>query len=142
LPKGRRRFPEKRERVLDSHALLAFLEREEGSESVEAALRSARSRGKPLIMNDINIGEVYYTISRERSEESARSFLVHLERLPIRAVSNSLSDVLEAARIKARFAVSYADAFAVATAIRENAVVMTGDPEFEEVESLVTVEWL
>lgn len=93
-------------------------------------------------MNDINVGEVYYTIARERSDESARSFLVHLERLPIRTVSNSLSDVLEAARIKARFAVSYADAFAVATAIKENAVVMTGDPEFEEVESLITVEWL
>jgi len=139
LPKGRRKL---RERVLDSHALLAFLERERGSASVEAALRSARAKGTPLLMNDINVGEVYYTIARERSDESARSFLAHLERLPIRTVSNSLSDVLEAARIKARFALSYADAFAVATAIRENAVVMTGDPEFKEVESLVTVEWL
>jgi hypothetical protein len=30
----------------------------------------------------------------------------------------------------------------VSAAIRENAVVMTGDPEFEGVESLVIVEWL
>jgi predicted nucleic acid-binding protein len=135
-------LPAKRARLLDSHALLAFLERERGSESVKAALKAARATGIHLLMNDINVGEVYYTIARERSDESARSFLAHLERLPIRTVPNSLSDVLEAARIKARFAVSYADAFAVATAIREKAAVMTGDPEFKAVEGLVAIEWL
>jgi ribonuclease VapC len=93
-------------------------------------------------MNDINVGEVFYTIARERSQESAQCFLTHLERLPIETVSNSFADVLEAARIKARFAISYADAFAVATAIKEKAVVMTGDPEFKQVESLVQIEWL
>jgi ribonuclease VapC len=129
-------------RLLDAHALLAFLERERGSESVKAALKSARATGTHLLINDINVGEVYYTIARERSDESARSFLAHLERLPIRTVSNSLSDVIEAAGIKARFAVSYADAFAVATARRAKAVVMTGDPEFKAVEGLVAIEWL
>lgn len=135
-------MPAKKPRLLDSHALLAFLERERGSESVKAALESARAAGTRLLINDINVGEVYYTIARRRSHESAQSFLAHLERLPIKTVSNSFTDVLEAARIKARFAVSYADAFAVATAIKERAVVMTGDPKFEQVESLVTIEWL
>jgi ribonuclease VapC len=50
--------------------------------------------------------------------------------------------VLEAARLKGRFLVSYADAFALATAIRMNAVIVTGDPEFRRVEHLVTVNWL
>ncbi len=50
--------------------------------------------------------------------------------------------VLEAARIKTQFPVSYADAFAVATAIKERAVLMTGDPELKHVEALVTIEWL
>ncbi|MBI3184359.1 MAG: hypothetical protein HYZ28_19670 [Myxococcales bacterium] len=36
---------------------------------------------------------------------------------------------LEAARQKARYAISYADAFVVATARQEKAVVLTGDPE-------------
>jgi ribonuclease VapC len=57
-------------------------------------------------------------------------------------VSNSFTDVLEAARIKARLPISYADAFAVATAQRERAVIVTGDPEFRKVEHLVTVKWL
>ncbi len=49
---------------------------------------------------------------------------------------------LEAAKIKADFPMAYADAFAVATAVRENATVVTGDPEFAMVEHLVKIDWL
>ena len=44
--------------------------------------------------------------------------------------------------IKAGHALSYADAFAAALARSLNAVLITGDPEFRSVESLVRVEWL
>ena len=44
--------------------------------------------------------------------------------------------------LKLGFPISYADAFAVATAIRMNAAIVTGDPEFRRVEQLVTVNWL
>lgn len=50
--------------------------------------------------------------------------------------------VLDAAHIKAHHPISYADAFAVALAVRESAIVLTGDPEFEAVKTLVEVEWL
>jgi ribonuclease VapC len=50
--------------------------------------------------------------------------------------------ILDAAHIKAQHALSYADAFAVASAFRENAIVLTSDPEYKTVEDLVTVEWL
>jgi ribonuclease VapC len=50
--------------------------------------------------------------------------------------------VIEAARIKAHHPLSFADCFAVATAARENAIVVTGDPEFKAVEKLVEIEWL
>ena len=49
---------------------------------------------------------------------------------------------LEAAHIKASHPLSYADAFVVAVAINQKAIVLTGDPEFESVETLVNVEWL
>ena len=93
-------------------------------------------------MNEMNIGEVYYVTARERSFEQAEDFLNRFETLPIQPVANSFDQVLEAARIKARFPISYADAFAVATAIRMNAVVVTGDPEFRRVERLVKIDWL
>lgn len=41
----------------------------------------------------------------------------------------SESRVLEAARIKARYPMAFADAYAVATALGHDAVILTGDPE-------------
>jgi predicted nucleic acid-binding protein len=49
---------------------------------------------------------------------------------------------MAAARLKARHTISYADAFAVALAQELGAPVVTGDREFEHVESLVEVLWL
>ena len=135
-------MPEKRRSLLDSFALLAFLNRERGFEKVRTLLRTAESSAEPLLMNEINIGEVYYITAKDRSMEQAEEFLHRLETLPIQPVSNSFADVLEAARIKARFPISYADAFAVATAMRMNAVVVTGDREFQAVPHLVTIDWL
>lgn len=132
----------RRKSVLDSFAVLAFLGRERGFGKVRDLLRDAARSGEPLLMNEINIGEVYYVAARERSFERAEDFLHRLELLPIRAVPNSFPEVLEAARIKARVPISYADAFAVATAVRFGATVVTGDPDFHKVEDLVPVEWL
>ena len=49
---------------------------------------------------------------------------------------------LAAAHLKAQHPISYADAFVVALAQQMQATLLTGDPEFSQVESLVAVEWL
>jgi predicted nucleic acid-binding protein len=49
---------------------------------------------------------------------------------------------MEASEIKAQYPIAYADAFAVATARRETARIITGDPEFEKVQHLVEIQWL
>ncbi len=135
-------MPARRRSVLDSFAMLAFLNKERGFEKVKSLLRAAETTSEPLLMNEINIGEVYYVTAKDRSMDRAEEFLHRLETLPIQPVSNSFADVLEAARIKARFPISYADAFVVATAVRMNAAVVTGDPEFQSVPHLVTIVWL
>jgi len=50
--------------------------------------------------------------------------------------------IWKASEIKAEYAISYADCFAAATALRYEAAVLTGDREFKKIESLVSVEWL
>jgi len=122
--------------------MLAFLNRERGFEKVKSLLQTAEASGEPLLMNEINIGEVYYVAAKDRSMAQAEEFLHRLETLPIQPVPTSFADVLEAARIKARFPISHADAFAVATAMRMNAAVVTEDLEFRSVEHLVTIDWL
>jgi predicted nucleic acid-binding protein len=129
-------------KVLDSFALLAFLNKEAGFEQVRTLLRTAEAAEEPLLMNEINVGEVFYIIAKARSLEKAEDFLHRLATLPIQPVSNTFSDVLAAARVKAQFPLSYADAFAVSTALRSQAIIITGDPEFHTVEHLVEILWL
>ncbi len=93
-------------------------------------------------MSEINIEEVYYITGKGRSIEQTEEFLHRLETLPIRPVANSFADVVEAARIKARFPISYADAFAVSTAIRMDAAIVTEGPELHAVGHLIAIDWL
>ena len=94
-------------------------------------------------MNELNAGETYYIIARLRGEEQAGHFLeVILPTLPIKILSNDFRRVIEASRLKAGYPISFVDCFAVATALAEKAVILTGDPEFRKVEGLVEIKWL
>ena len=94
-------------------------------------------------MNEINIGEVYYTLFRKRGKDNAGRFLdTILPALPVSPVSNSFDDVIDASRIKALYPISLADCFAASTAKKADAALITGDPEFKKIERLVPIEWL
>jgi ribonuclease VapC len=128
--------------LLDSFALLAYLNDEPGRARVKEVLRSAEQGLCRVLLCMINFGEVLYTTERRRGFAMAQNVQALIESLPIAILDTTRNLVLDAAHIKANHAISYADAFAVAAAMREGAVILTGDPEFEVVESLVTVEWL
>jgi len=128
---------------LDSYALLAYLNKENGYEKVRAVLAMAQQSSLPVLMNELNVGETYYILYRKRGHEQAEYFLdTVLAGLPVSMISNDFNAVISAAKIKAQHALSFADCFAVATAQRENAVILTGDPEFKNVEKFVEIEWL
>jgi predicted nucleic acid-binding protein len=128
--------------MLDSFALLAYLNDEEGRERVQETLEQAR-RGECLVMMCfINLGEVLYITERRRGRNWAQRTQALVEGLPLTLLEVTRDLVLDAAHIKAQHAISYADAFVAAAAQREGARVLTGDPEFEAVEMLVPVEWL
>ncbi len=126
--------------MLDSFALLAYLKKEKGCEKVKALLSS---EDVLLLINDINLGEIFYILARERGIEKAEYFInTILPSLFITHISNTFTDVLEAAKIKAKYSISYADCFAVSTAIKENTPIVTGDPEFKKVRTIVKIDWL
>jgi predicted nucleic acid-binding protein len=128
--------------LLDSFALLAYLNNERGKLRVEAIMEQAEKRQCRILMCMINLGEVLYTVERRRGFGAAQKTLMLSQSLPIKILEVTNDLVLEAAHIKASHPLSYADAFVAATAIHHKAIVLTGDPEFESVETLVTVEWL
>jgi ribonuclease VapC len=101
------------------------------------------SKESELLMNDINIGETFYILARERGLDKAEYFInIILPTLPIIKIGNNFTEVIQAAKIKAQYPISYADCFVVATALREKAVVITGDPDFKQVEKVVEIDWL
>lgn len=130
----------KKKLLLDSYALLAYLKKEGNYIPVKEALSSEDA---PCMMNELNIGETYYILSRQRGREQADYFLeVILPSLPIKAVPNDFSRTIEASKLKAKYPMSYVDCFAAATAISEKASILTGDPEFKLMEKLIEIKWL
>jgi predicted nucleic acid-binding protein len=137
-----RMSPSKPTYVLDSYALLVYLNDEPGRERVEDVLSQAEQHECRIVMCLINLGEVLYITERRRGLFKARQVLALVESLPLDVLDVTRDLVLDAAHLKSRHSLSYADAFVVAACQRERGVVLTGDPEFHEVESLVQVEWL
>jgi uncharacterized protein len=119
--------------VVDTWAMLALLLQEAPADAaMRRYLRRAASGNLRLMMNLVNLGEVYYRMAQIADEDAAEEGLRRIRRLPIELLQVREPMVMEAARLKSRYRLSYADAFAVATARLEKASVVTGDPEIIE----------
>jgi len=108
---------------LDSWAVLSWL----GGDEPAAARVEAAMPSRP-VMSWINLGEVAYIVERRAGVDRARRVVRDL-RPRLKMDLPSEARVLEAAHLKAGYAMAYADAFAVATAIAYGATLLTGDAE-------------
>jgi len=128
--------------VLDSFALVSLFHRELGWQVVQKALYDQEKSRTRAVLNWINWGEFYYIVKRRVGAARTTDALRLLEQLPIDLFPVDQPLVRAAAEIKSEHALSYADAFCVATAQRLDAAVLTNDPEFESVEKLIRIRWL
>ncbi len=128
--------------VLDAFALLAYLTDEPAASRVEKVLEQAGKEKCRLFISIINLGEALYIIERRGGPVKAQAALALIQQLPLEILPADEPAVFAAAHIKANHALSYADAFAVAAAMRENVVLLTADPEFKSLEPALKVEWL
>jgi predicted nucleic acid-binding protein len=131
-------------KVLDSWTLMAFLHDEPAAEEVEKLLVKAAEDKHKLLLCVVNWGEIYYSVARAEGETVAEQKAADLATLAIELVpvDDDLQLVREAAKLKASKKMAYADCFAAALAKLRNAELVTGDPEFKEVEGEVKVAWL
>ena len=131
-------------KVLDSWALIAFLEDEPAAEAVEKLLAQAAAEKHKLLLSVVNWGEIYYNTMREISQGAAEQQARAIATLPVDivGVGDDLSIARQAAIYKATHKMSYADCFAAALAKIKSAELVTGDPEFKEVEKEIKVAWL
>jgi len=133
---------QKRSFIFDSHALLKFFQKEKGYEKVIQLLEEIRKTGATKYINAVNLGEIIYSTKKEFGDQKKLEILANIERLnfTILPISNNL--IFQAAEYKAQYSISYADCFALASAVEHKAILITGDPEFRKVEHLVDIVWV
>lgn len=116
--------------VLDSWAMIGWLQGEEPARATVRNILEQADRGETRAsISLINVGEVFYLIAKRQGAAAAERFLSELPMWPIQALLPDRRLILDAARLKSRFSISYADAFAVETARQQDAALVTGDPE-------------
>jgi predicted nucleic acid-binding protein len=128
--------------VLDAFALLALFKEEPGADMVASLLKRAGEGQVRMLMCVVNLGEVIYRTLREYGQERSQEVSVLAQALAIEFVDVDRPLALSAAAFKGVHRMSYADCFAAALAQRESAAIVTGDPDFRQVEELVAIEWL
>ena len=128
--------------VFDSYALLKVFQKEKGYDKVVGLLRDVKASGGRAVMNAINYGEIIYITKRAFGDQKKMECLAALERLDIEILPVPNELVFKAAEYKAEFSISYADCFALVSALENKAALATGDPEFKKVEHLVKVIWV
>ena len=128
--------------VLDSWAVVAYLEDEPSAEQVEELIATAHEEQIPIYMSVVNVGEVWYTLAREVSEEEANAGVKMLSDLRILFENVDWELTQEAARFKSQNKMSYADAFAAALAKVKKADLVTGDNEFKPLDGQIKISWV
>lgn len=127
--------------VLDACALIAFLNDEPGAEVVAAILKDVPS----VEMSAVNLHEIAYdAIRRSGDPHAGRELLDIVQQLPIKIHWHIDGHLFhQAARFKASFRISLADAFALALAHTLNAPVATSDHhEFDPLEANGTARFV
>jgi|SRR5580692_8249096 predicted nucleic acid-binding protein len=135
---------EEETRVLDSWILLAWLKRQEPGAGIMRDLwRKAYAGRIRLVLHCVNLGEIFYLTAKLKNLDAAEMLLQRLQGMPVDVMSVSDSMVFAAARLKAQHRISYADAFAVVTAIQTGAQLVTGDPEIRDLgaQGVLELHW-
>lgn len=129
--------------ILDSYALLCLFDKKRKAEkaAMTGYLEAAEKGRIKLHISKISEGEVYYKLHKYLGGPIAAGFREDLKRglFPLHVVSVNDKRVEEATAIKAKYPVSYADAFCIELAKDMDLPVLTGDPEFECVKDFIKV---
>ena len=118
--------------TFDSEPIIAFFLGETGGEIVSDCLTKIQQKEVEGFISVINMAEIYYILYRlnpSQADETCRALShIGINVLPVE------DDGLwrTAAKIKAQYSLSLADAFAVATAEKQKSTLVVGsDKEFE-----------
>ncbi|HSS51579.1 MAG TPA: PIN domain-containing protein [Thermoanaerobaculia bacterium] len=124
--------------VLDTSALFALIEEEDGAERVEEIMRSENA-----ILPWLVLLETHYITRQERGPGEADRRYALLKQSPCEVLWQiDEPTLLVASRFKADHRLSFADAVIAAIAFRRDAVLLHKDPEYDALADDVKLEAL
>jgi ribonuclease VapC len=127
---------------MDSFAMIAFFEGEPGADSVARVLKSIMNRKTKGFMSVINWGEIYYNTMREQGVGTAEEVIRQMKKYSLELIDVDQQLTYDAAKLKGKHKIAYADCFAAALAMRLDASVVTGDPEFNKLKNKIKIHWI
>ncbi len=119
--------------LLDTSALLTLRDDEAGAERVAELLALAQAGKAECLGCFVTLMEVLYRVWRDEGEAAGRLAYEQCLALPIAWVHESTELLLRAAAVKAKHALSLADAWIAAAALKAGATLVHNDPEFTAV---------
>ena len=124
--------------VLDTSAIMSVLFDEAGASKVLELLGEASLGDCRISLPFIALMEIEYWLLRRLSNEAERSLLL-VQSWPVKVEESSPEWRHQAARLKAGFPLSIADAWIAALAIIQDAELVHKDPQFERIDDLKTL---
>ncbi len=124
--------------MLDTSAIFALIEDEEGANRVEQVLKK-----HDVYISWIALTELAYISQQEKGIELALQRYAMIKQLPATIIWNADEPtLLTAARLKAEHRLSFADSIIASTAIQYKAVLLHKDPEYEFLKNILEMEIL
>jgi ribonuclease VapC len=128
--------------VLDSYALIAFFEDEAGAQRVEEILKEMLAGKVKGYLCIVNWGEIYYITLREQGGEQAETVIRQIRKFPLHLMDADRELTYQAAKLKGKYTLAYADCFAASLAMKLKATLVTGDPEFKILQDFLSIDWI
>jgi predicted nucleic acid-binding protein len=128
--------------LLDSYAIISYLNDEKGAESVSDIFTDCVRHGVQAGVSIVNYGEVLYHALRLGGKDKEYEMIELMKLLPLSMLGIDFALTRQAASYKAFNRISYAGAFAAATARIHNLILVTGDKEFKQLEKEIEIKWI
>ncbi len=126
-----------REHVLDASALYRYLTSGDGADTLKDVFKNALATDTPVMMSVVNWGEVFYTLVKHIGLNKTEKLLSELlDKIPLQLIRVDRADAVSAARLKARYNLPYADAFAAALTGSQHVLVTADVEHFERIPKL------
>ncbi len=127
--------------VLDTSAILALWNEEDGASTVEKLLREKPLHRK-IYISFMTFMECRYRVWKDHGQDAADELYRALSLLPVARVDVDDTLIMAASELKARYPISNADSWIIATAITRKATLVHKDPEFEALSDRVAMKTL